>query len=92
MWMDKEFQHRRCQDTHDVTFWNDNSASHIDKANKARIEIRHGIYTTEWSFKWPEEKDDLEKVERMLRLAFEMGQRAKIEEFKRIMDIKDPRR
>lgn len=92
MWYDEKFKHRRNHDTHEVTMWKDGSACDVGEATEARIEIQHGIYRTDWKFKWPEEMNQLEKLERMLSLAFNRGQRAKIAEVKKALDIQDPRR
>lgn len=74
-WLSETFKHRRREATHEVAFWNRNSASDEKDATHVSVVVKLDSYPKELSFKWPEEKASVDALEIMLRTAFEIGRR-----------------
>jgi hypothetical protein len=72
-WLSDTFKHRRREETHEVAFWKGNSASDEAEATHATVTVKQEIYCNTLSFKWPEEKINVDSLEAMLRRAFQIG-------------------
>lgn len=68
--------HRRHTEYSGVVFWDGNSAGNEDNATRAVVYTgapRMPYPEFEFEFKWPEQKAEVEKLERALGKAFERG-------------------
>lgn len=80
--------HRRQARSHGVAFWNDNTASNEEEANRAVVYTGPpGMPYPEFTFKLPDQRRDMEKLESMLMKAFSSGIYAGKEEIRDALGI-----
>ncbi len=91
VWLSETFKHRRRELTHEVSFWNGNSASDEAGATHAAVAVKGRVYCRQLSFKWPEEKASVDALETMLRRAAEHGREAAKREIRDVLGIKQQR-
>lgn len=84
-WLSEDFKHRRRSETHEVSFWMDNTASDEVYATKAVVEVKHEIYTTRMEFDWPKERAKLADLERMFERVFEKGRHDAKREIRKVL-------
>ena len=83
-----EKPHRRYGNGYGLVFWNDNTASDEDGATRVVVYCGPpGMPYPEFEFKWPEQKFDVEKLERALQKAFQRGVAAAKEEIRNVLGV-----
>jgi hypothetical protein len=84
--------HRRGPIHCQTVFWNGNSAGNEDNATLAVVTIGpSGLCWGAVEYRWPEQKHQVEKFERMLQHAFEYGKLAAKKEIRDVLGVVTPR-
>src|SRR5690349_13436730 len=82
----KEKPHRRYGNGYGVAFWRDNSASNEEGANRAVVYTgAPGMPYPEMSFLLPEQRRQMEDLERMLAKAFAAGDASAREDIRKCL-------
>lgn len=81
--------HRRGPTHCQVIFWNGNHAGNEDDATNVEIVVGPEIYGG-IGYTWPQQKSEVESMERMLQRAFEYGKQAAKQEIRDMLGIMDP--
>src|SRR5258708_76632 len=87
-----EKPHRRGSGYCQTVFWNGNTAGNEDDATRAIVIVGpSGMPHGEIEYRWPEQRFDVEKIERMLGHAFEYGKLAAKREIRDVLGVIQPR-
>jgi hypothetical protein len=90
--MNAEKPHHRQTRSHGVCFWNGNTAGNEDNATRAVVYLGPpGMPYPEFEFKWPEQKYEVEKLERALLKAYERGIYAAKQEIREVLGVRESR-
>lgn len=80
--------HREAFPTHFRSYWKDNVASNKDEASICVIEARRMAHVVQLNFDWPSQKNQIETVEELLKLAFEAGERKAKADIRQLLGVK----
>jgi hypothetical protein len=87
-----EKPHRRGPIHCQTVFWNGNTAGNEDNATRAMVTVGPtGLCWGEIEYRWPEQKFEIERLERMLGHAFNYGKLAAKKEIRDVLGVITPR-
>lgn len=86
-WLSEEFKHRRRQETHEVSFWSNNTACDEGAATMAVVEVKRGEYTSRVELPWPEGRSKLASLEQMFQSVFEKGRQDAKREIRDVLGL-----